>query len=51
MVGVPNYLSYVKTEYRPTFRGHKLIGELHVTVARVKTEKSNFFFFFLVANS
>ena len=32
-----NYLSCVKTQYRPTFPGRKLMG---VTAARVKTEKS-----------
>jgi len=36
-VGVPSYLSCVKTQCRPTFKGRKLMG---VTAARAKTEKS-----------
>jgi len=35
---VPNYVSYVKTQHRPTLKGRKLMG---VTAARGKTEKSN----------
>ena len=34
---MPNYVSYVKTQHRPTLKGRKLMG---VTAARVKTEKS-----------